>query len=237
MSQSPNRPDTRPLPTALRFSQALVRALVDSTQTAELLVGEEISSAARMEALLPLMRAFPSGRAILADRPRIDRKTVDLDALSRLPPGTLGHAFAAHLRREGLDLDALSTPVTRCPSEDANYLLMRIRQTHDLWHTLLGLGASGHHEVLVHAFQWPQLRMPYSALVVAFGTLKHILGERRLHLLRYALGDAMRAGRAALPLITVRWEDHFDTPVRTLRARYHITPAPLWRGVSDAVWT
>ena len=223
--------------TAVRFGRALLNALVDSTRTDELLIGEEISSVGRMDALVPLMNSSPSGRQILADRPVISTQTISIDGLKSLPAGSLGRAYAEHLAREKLDLDALTTPVTRGASELANYLLMRIRQTHDLWHTVLGLGASGHHEVLVHAFQWPQLRMPYSALVVGFGALKHMVAEHRFNALKDGIRSAHAAGRAALPLVTVHWEQHFDEPLTRIRRRLAVQPAITWRGVNDAVPT
>lgn len=217
------------LATAATFARAFSLALLDSERTDQLLIGEEISSIGRMHALKGLMAASAEGRALLAERPVMSSATVDFAALAALPPGTLGRAYADHLAACGLDPDALTVPVTRGSDDTANYLLERIRQTHDLWHTLLGLGAQGHQEVLVHAFQWPQLRMPYSALVVTFGTLKHLLAERRWPLLETALADAWRAGRDAAPLLPVYWEHHWTEPLDALRTRLGIRPATAWR--------
>lgn len=216
------------LRTTKRFSQAFVRTLMDSENTAELLVGEELTSIGRMEAVAPLLEASEEGRAILAERPRLDGETIVRHGLAGLPEGTLGRAWVDHLRRNGLDPAALTVPVTRGPTERANYLLERVRQTHDIWHTVLGLGTKPHEEVLVHAFQWPQLKMPYSALVVFFGTFKHVIGEGRWPLLTRGLRRAVAAGRHAAPLITVYWERHWDVPVTEMRRRLQIEPAELW---------
>lgn len=218
--------------TTTTFLRAMMRALKDSEETEELLTGEEISSVGRMDALVPMLEASESGRAILAERPVISTGTVDFDALRALPVGTLGRDYADHLDRCGLDPDALTVPVTRGSGELANYMLMRVRQTHDIWHAVLGLGASGHEEVLVHAFQWPQLRMPYSALVVGFGTIKHVIGEGRWPVLRRGLRDAVAAGRRARPLLRVYWEKHWEESTDALRARLAITPAAEWAGVA-----
>lgn len=214
--------------TARTFGRAFVRALLDSNQTEELLTAEEITSVGRMDALLGLMRASEEGRAILAERPRIGSRDVDFRELRGLPVGTLGRDFADHLDAHGLDPDALTVPVVRGRTAEANYLLERVRQTHDIWHTLLGLGAAGHEEVLVHAFQWPQLRMPYSAFVVFFGTFKHLIGEGRWRALRHELGAAFRAGAAAAPLLPIYWERHWTERTDALRERYGVRPASRW---------
>ena len=216
------------------FTRSMLRALRDSSATEDLLLGEELSSASRMEALVPLLEGSDEGRAILRERPRIDRAHVDFDALARLPEGTLGRSYVEHLARCGLDAGALTTPVTRGRTPLACYLLERVRQTHDLWHTVLGLGAAGHEEVLVHAFQWPQLRMPYSALVVGFGAVKHLALEGRFELAQATLADAARAGRAAAPLLPVYWERHWDEPLAGLRVRLRIRPAACWQGLRAA---
>ena len=223
------------LESVLTFSRVLVRTLLDSSRTDDLLTGEELTSVGRMPALVATLAASDEGRALLRERPRLDTRTVDFAALRALPDGTLGRAYTQHLERCRLDPDALTTPVTRGASPLANYLLERVRQTHDLWHTLLGLGVQGHEEVLVHAFQWPQLRMPYSALVVLFGTAKHIVGEGRTAVLRHALGEALRAGRRAAPLLPVYWERHWEAPLEQLRTRLGVVPATRWRGLAAPV--
>ncbi len=216
------------LDTAVTFTRALLAALRDSDATDQLLIGEEISSASRMPALVPLMEADEEGRAILRDRPRITSDTVDLAALRALPEDRLGRRFADHLDRHGLDLDALAVPVSRAKDATSRYLLERVRQTHDIWHTLLELGVAGHEEVLVHAFQWPQLRMPYSALVVSFGSAKHVGGEARWTVLRHSLLGAYRAGRDAAPLLPVYWERHWEERIDSIRARLGVRPASAW---------
>ena len=208
------------------------RALLDSNRTDDLLTGEELTSVGQMTAIVPVLAASAEGREILRERPRLSSATVDFAALADLPEGTLGRAYADHLARHGLDPDALTVPVTRGDDPLANYLLERVRQTHDIWHTLLGLGAQGHEEVLVHAFQWPQLGMPYSALVVLFGAIKHMALEGRPALLRHGLADAVAAGRAAAPLLAVRWERRWEQPLARVREELRIRPASTWRGLA-----
>lgn len=216
-----------------RLGLSIVRGLRDSKRTDELLVAEEIVCRGRFTKMLaelaPTLDADPEARALLADKPRISKATVDFDALRALPADTLGGAFARHLDRFGLDPDLLADPFghwsgAHYDHPDAAYLHERYRQCHDLWHALLGLGIEGYEEVLVHAFTWAQLRIPYSALIVSFGTLKHVLLERRWDVLSRGLRAAWQAGHDAAPLLLVRWEDKWDWPLARVHETYRIAP-------------
>lgn len=210
------------------FTTHMLRALRDSSDVEALLVGEELSSVDRMGKLVPTLEATAEGRALLEERPRLTSAEVDLDALRALPDGSLGRAWLDHLDRNGLDLDALAVPVTHGRTPLDNWLLERVRQTHDIWHTVLGLSTQAHEEVLAHTFQWPQLQMPYSWLVVTFGIPKHFLLEWRPRALRRRLPAAWRAGRRARPLIAVYWERRWHQPIDDLRRELGVVPADRW---------
>ncbi len=177
-----------------------------------------------MRAALARMQHSAEGIALLHDRPALNSSTVDVDALATLPPNTLGFAYARHLAENGLDLDALSVPVTASEDPDCNWMLERIRQTHDIWHTMLGRSTEPHQEVLVHAFQWSQLGMPYSWLVVVFGVMKHFIGEARWKLLRRELPRMLHAGGQAEFLAGVYWERHWEDDIDELRRRLLVPP-------------
>ena len=98
--------------------------------------------------------------------------------------------------------------------------MRRFRQTHDVWHALLGLGILGHEEVVIHSFSYGQLRLPVSAMIMTFGTLKHIVMERRWGALRHSLREAYDVGRNAQPLLKVTWEDQWGDPIDEVRHRY-----------------
>jgi ubiquinone biosynthesis protein COQ4 len=214
-----------------RLGLAIARTLRDSTRTDELLVAEELVCRRRFNTILATwhhqIARDPEALALLCEKPRIAKADVDFDALRALPEATVGGAYVRFLDRYGLDPDLLADPIghwsgARYDDPDAAFLHERYRQTHDLWHALVGLGTAGHEEVLLHAFTWGQLRLPYSALIVAFGTLKHILFERRWDVLRHGLRDAWQAGRDAAPLLLVRWEDRWGEPLDEVRRTFRI---------------
>ena len=224
-----------------RLGLSIVRGLRDSNRTDELLVAEELVCRDRFAALkaelAPTIGADLEARELLRDKPRMAKSngrlaalpgaTIDYDELRKLAPSTLGGTYVRHLDRYGLDPDLLADPAGKWSGAtygdpDAAFLHERYRQTHDLWHALTGLGIQGYEEVLLHAFTWGQLHLPYSALILAFGTLKHILLERRWDVLESGLRAAHEAGRSARPLLLVYWERHWQEPVADIRTHYDI---------------
>merc|ERR1719295_1089655 len=82
------------------------------------------------------MNSTEEGRRILAQRPRINTSTLDMDLLDSAPPNTLGAAYMGFLR----DNDV--TPDSRCQvqfieDEELRYVMQRYREVHDLFHTVL----------------------------------------------------------------------------------------------------
>lgn len=206
------------------MAQAVARVLRDSEQTSEIHATEELTGRGRFEAIRRRYFAEGEGQELLRDRPELCSDQVDYDALRRLPPHTLGAAYARHLDDNGLSADYQAATTRYVDDPTIAYLMRRFRQTHDVWHALTDLGTTGHEEVIIHAFSWGQLRLPVSAMVVFFGTLKHIVGEARWGALRHALGEAYRHGRDAAPLLPVYWERLWEEPLDAVRARYGVVP-------------
>ncbi len=205
-------------------ARSVARVLRDSEQTSEIHASEELTGRGRFRQIRQADFNGDEGRALLTDRPELCSDQVDYDALRALPEGTLGKAYARHLDDNGLSADYQAAATRYIDDPEMAYLMRRFRQTHDVWHALTGLGTNGHEEVIIHAFSWGQLRLPVSAMVVLFGTLKHIIGEGRWGALRHALGEAYRHGRDAAPLLPVYWERHWDKPLNQVRADYRLRP-------------
>ncbi len=209
---------------AYRVGKAVVRVLGDSTKTHEIHRVEEITGRPRYRRLLTEMAATPEGRRLLAERPELSSEHVDYDHLRALPASTLGGAYARHLDDNQLTADYQAAATRHVDDPDMAYLMRRFRQTHDVWHALMGIGITGHEEVLTHWFSYGQLRLPVSALLMVFGTMKHMRLERRWDALRHSLMEAYRSGRDADPLLSVCWEDLWEQPLAEVRARYHVRP-------------
>ena len=207
-----------------RLARAIARVLADSTRTEEIHLAEELTGQRRFIELRRTLFDSEEARTLLRDRPELCSAQVDYDARRRLPRESLGFQYVNHLDRYGLSADYQAAATTRVDDAEIAYLMRRFRQTHDLWHTLLGLGTAGYEEVIIHAFSWGQLRLPVSALVVLFGTVKHIVFEGRWVELRHGLWEASADGRDADSLLPVYWEQSWEEPIDTIRQRYRVTP-------------
>jgi ubiquinone biosynthesis protein COQ4 len=209
---------------AYRVGQAVVRVLGDSTKTHEIHRVEEITGRPRYRRLMAEMKSTPEGRRLLAERPELSSDHVDYDRLRKLPATTLGGAYVRHLDDNGLSADYQAAATRHVDDPEMAYLMRRFRQTHDVWHALMGIGITGHEEVLTHWFSYGQLQLPVSALIMVFGTMKHMLLERRWDALKHSLMEAYRSGRNAASLISVCWEDLWEQPLDEVRARYNVQP-------------
>lgn len=203
------------------IGQATLRVLGDSSRTEDLVEIEEIMGQAQLKHLLA-HGGFESaeGRELLGQRPELS--ATDLSALRSLPEGTLGRALVEFLDRHGYTPADYPTPYTS--DADCAYVMRRVRMSHDVWHTLLGLGVEEHEEVMVHAFSLAQTGLPSSVGIVILGALKHMVLEGRWSALRHELYAAYRRGCEARSLVAVRWEGLWTTPLDEVRSRYGVVP-------------
>lgn len=201
-------------------SRAVVRVMRNSDRTDEIHKVEEITGRPAYRKLLE----DPATHRILDERPELSSRHLDFAWLRSLPADTLGGAYVRHLDDNGITADYQAVGTHHVDDDRMSYLMRRFRQTHDVWHALLGIGITGHEEVIIHAFSWGQLRLPVSAMVVLFGSLKHLVLERRWGALRHSMREAYRAGVDAVPLLPVVWEDHWAESLDAVRARYHVHP-------------
>lgn len=153
-------------------------------------------------------------RQALADRPRLG--ALDLDALAACPEGSLGHAFARHMREAGLDPAAI--PHLESPSSQ-KYVTAHLYETHDIWHAVTGFGTDVAGELGLQAFYLAQFPAFLAAAILSAGLLNAMLfgiheRERRME----AIARGWELGRRARPLFGVRWAERWGEDLVTLRA-------------------
>ena len=151
------------------------------------------------------------------------RGSYDLEVLGKLPSDTLGGALARHMKASGLGQDFYEHSQ---PRNRMQFLRLRMRQTHDIWHVLTGTNTDPFDEVAIQGFVAGQYTSATSAILAAAVFLKAIFRGRYDELQAYVDGfcQGYVAGKRAESLLAVRWEELWGEKVETLRKRYRIEP-------------
>ncbi len=154
----------------------------------------------------------------LQTRPRLGK--VDLDELAAYPAGTLGHAFAAHMKANGLDPSAL--PIEPA-GDETSFVYAHLYETHDIWHTVTGFHTDVAGELGLQAFYLAQLPTRLAGILLSGGLVNMMMGnfeDRDRRMTAIARGWTM--GKHARPLFGIDWRSLWSEPLSTLQARYRV---------------
>ena len=158
------------------------------------------------------------GAQLLRDQPAIDSRSVDYEALRALPTGSLGREYARFIDDNHLDPDLFQRPAGL--PEIPAYVSQRLRQVHDVWHVLTGIGPDVPGEVALQAFTYAQTGAPLSLLIAVFGSLRFTWAHPAIA--KGAISGYRRGKRAAF-LPVVRLEDLWAMPLTEVRERLGLT--------------
>jgi ubiquinone biosynthesis protein COQ4 len=192
------------------------------------------------ERLAARFAADPMGARILAEGRRLDRLLSDRAGLRALPLGSLGQAYEAWTRAEGISAEGLAEAGRQAgylhysESDDpAARVEARVAGTHDLWHVVTGYGRDLLGEVALLHFMLIQTRNTGLILPCWLGVAAPILGRagRRL------IFDARRRARRASWLPVADWEALLPEPLPAVRQRLRVGPppryAPVWHDLTE----
>lgn len=182
---------------------------------------------ARWDRVIARMKEeHPKVRSAFENRLRLG--WIDLDALSRLPRGTLGRVFADHLRACGLDPNLVDIPV----EDDSSYFLAHAYETHDIWHVVAGCGNDEPGEFAVAGFYAAQTRAPFFAFLlglVLFNTA--FFKADQFHERMQGLARGFLAATRARPLFGTDWASLWNVPIEQVRKDLDIDPHPEYAGM------
>lgn len=165
-------------------------------------------------ALARKWRKTTDGRRLLDERPTLQGRELDLDALERLPAGTLGHEFVRYFRKNGIEPFVTAFPI----QSDVDYLSKRYRETHDLFHVITGYGTDVTGEMELQAFVLGNLGLRQAILILAYSVplqLKELgIVNCRSYLAR--IWAAYMRGRDSREMLSVNYEKLWEQPVSVL---------------------
>jgi len=202
-----------------RALRAFRSMLEDSNRTDQVLEFSAYANAGTMVHRVHLFFDEANGRRLYEERRTLDSKTVDLDALGRLPDGTLGRTYSDFMRERGITPEVFDGAPKQLTDAKVAYVAQRMRQTHDLWHVVTGYETDRDGEILLQAFTYAQLGAPSNLVIAISGTLSNL--RQRPTFARGTIA-AYLAGRRARGLPAFLWEDQWETPLSTVCERLGI---------------
>lgn len=146
----------------------------------------------------------------------------DLETLLTYPIDSLGYIYAVEMKKKGFDpnLHAGMTAKT-----DAEYVELRLSQTHDLWHIVTGFDTSVVGEIGLQAFHLPQFPYPLATLLIATSLISTTLKEpETLPKLLEAIAQGFQMGNTAKSLFAQKWEEGWEKPLSQWQTELNIQP-------------
>ena len=208
------------LPAAERWRKgldALKQVAADTSRTDLVLFAyEHLNAGTEGRRAKRFYARYPNARRLYEENRTLDAKTVDFEALLQLPAGTLGYAYAKFMKDRGLTPDIFTAEGRLTPTA---YLVKRMRQTHDLWHTVTGVDTDVAGELELQAFTLAQTWAPSIFIVVFFGALRALF---RMPLAVPRMVRGFFRGLFAERLGPTPWEDLWTKPLAEVRAQLRL---------------
>ncbi|KAJ1801693.1 Ubiquinone biosynthesis protein [Coemansia sp. RSA 2399] len=172
------------------------------------------------------------GRRILKERPQVSFSGEQWEALAQLPEGSFGHAYYHQMKRNGISW--MTRPAVRfVDNEEDAYMLLRYRQCHDFYHTILDMDISVVEELAIKVVEWRQTGLPVGLIASAFGPLRLPADERARFFAHY-LPWALQCGSQSKPLIGVYWEEMMHRSIDDIRKEMGVWLLPERNSVTHA---
>ena len=172
----------------------------------------------QMKACITRFRELPGGSEMMDGRyPTLQP---DLDNLAQYPAGSLGHEYAALIRRLNYDPEFFRP---RLIDTEGRWLTQRIATTHDIHHLISGFSTEREGENGVLAITASQIGFPaYVCLNQAVQT-----GNFRFKLENYpaiseAINHGVTIGFTSQAFCTARWEEQWGWSIEQWRHHLHI---------------
>ena len=197
---------------------------------AMMLGDESLQTVSEMVTALLEMPAFDQAADYLKKDPdcaalireRYIPPSYNLRQLLTYAPDSLGYQFATAMQRTGFDpnLHAGMRADT-----DAEYVELRLSQTHDIWHIITGFDVSSIGEIGLQAFHLPQFPYPLAAVLLANSLMAStVFTPEELPELVEAIAQGFAMGKAAQPLFAQKWEEGWQKPLKQWQSELNIYP-------------
>lgn len=143
-------------------------------------------------------------------------KPIELQTLKTLPEGSLGRCYADQLISQGITPGTL---IDTSPVHNANeFVVHRLRETHDIVHVLTGFGIDGNSEIGLQGFNLAQNRSPLAVMLIFGSMLATLQNDEPLEPLLRALSRGFKIGLDAELVVSHKLEEGWERPLKDWRA-------------------
>ncbi len=202
----------------LRFLVASVIVIINPKKTDSIIAAaRRIAKPERFKDPIDVYKSLPGGAEMLEKKPLFPKFI--LDELIKLPPDTLGHTYATHMKLNNLDPDFANIDF----HDDISYMFYRYGKVHDLWHVLAGFDTSLEGEIGVLAFTYGQTLGPGSIMIASLFFLHLVLFKpTQLRKCVATFQRGLEIGQNSKPLYMQNWEAMMGKPFNDVRRELSI---------------
>ena len=216
-------------------ARALRQLIKDPEKTEEVFVIIRAMSGNSLQHSYERFLTTEIGQKILRERRHIREILKNKKALAEYPPGSLGRAYLAFVDEGRITADGLAEA-----SEINEDLLIdpglrlyaeRLRDQHDLWHTVTGYGRDPFGEACLLAFTYAQTRNRGLGVIALIGMLK--LSQGLGTGVFKAMWKGFRDGQRAAWLPSQDWESLLTHQLEEVRQQLKIYPPEIYREILE----
>jgi ubiquinone biosynthesis protein COQ4 len=211
-----------------RAARALGKLLKDPDDLPQVFTLIDAISGTAPHRLLWGFKRDETGKRLLRERPDIVTRLADREGLRELPEGSLGRAYLDFVESEGISAEGIRAAsaegiAAQDRASSLLYVKERMRDTHDLWHTVTGYKGDVAGEIGLLSFTLAQNWHAGVALIVGAALVKGFsVDTTRI------IPDGFRRGRAARWLPAQDWEALLRLPLAEVRARLGLGAPPVY---------
>ncbi len=205
----------------LKAARAMRELFADPDDTQQVF---EIIEAMQGPALVRVrnrLQKSEQGRRLLSEQPDLVPLLQDREALRALPGGSLGRAYLAFVESEGIGADGLveASDVERRRDAEAEYLWIRnwLRDSHDLWHAVLGYQGDLVGEAALLAFSHHQTGNIGVGMIATMAWLKIGRVTDRSIGARDVIANGRRRAKRMAWFLEVPWHQWLARPLADVR--------------------
>ena len=208
---------------AIRFAYAILKLLINPNNLNPIFRVREFLGHKSFQFAINKTKANPKIKELMDTR-YLAEGPYDLEELLKLPNDSLGHVFAKHMKHFKLDVVYYPDDIKDSKTSDISWIRQRSRETHDVWHCILGYKPDHLGEIKISSFFLQQTNAPLPAIIVLIGILVAVI--KKPHLINELFESILEGwsdAKTSTALLEVKWEELWESPISSVRENLNLS--------------